>query len=83
MRPSTSPVAYYLGMDGKALGEDDVPGLLEDVGDHGLAVPHDADNISYYSDASEDGDESVHSQGELNGTSGDDAVAVSPAPVRA
>ena len=46
-------------------------------------MPHEADSISDYSDASEDGDESVHSQSELNGTSGDDAVAVSPALVRA
>ena len=78
MQPSTSPMAYYRDLDGKALGEDDVSGLLEDVGDHGLAVPHEADNTSGYGDASEDGDESVHSQSELNGTSGNDAVAVSP-----
>ena len=81
MRPSTSPMAYYRDLDGKALGEDDVPGLLEDVGDHGLAVPHGADSISDYSDASEDGDESVHSQSEVEGTSGDDAAGVPPAPV--
>ena len=47
MRPSTSPMAYYLGMDGKALGEDDVPGLLEDVGDHGLAGSHYAEWSCY------------------------------------
>ena len=56
---------------------------MDDVSDHGLAAPHDADSIAYYSDASEYGDESVHSQSKLDGASGDDAAAVSPALVHA
>ena len=64
------PEANYQDLDGKALGEDEVPGLLEDVGDRGLAVTHDADSISDYSDASEDGDESVHGQSKMDGTPG-------------
>ena len=49
-------------MNGEALSEDDVPGPLDDVGDHGLAVPPDVYNLSDDSDASEGFDDSAHGQ---------------------